>query len=628
MADFTLGKANADPDRIRGPRPSQRGQEPEGRASAGVARASHLRWPARNRAAASGLLRPSAVPARLVTQVLREPGQPLAAPLQQEMEARLGAVFSDVRVHDGSAARASAAAIGARAYTRGSHVVLGDGGTDKHTLAHELTHVVQQRAGSVADAGADAGVHVSNPADRFERAAESNAVRAVSGSAPHRARPSRVPASAPSSASSAAQPIQRKIDTGRGVYNQPDHVPGNPQLSAFVSSLVSARETYYLPDNPAPDLSLPVVLALEKKKYLLGEKHGDGSWQQRTDRWTYIPKMRESIRWFRPETPEEGRAVTKAEKNPVIDLSQGLPLEDIHSVFLTKVMSAQQMLGDFDNLSLATTGPQLLNSELSECYTYLAQYYQVAEILHNEEFSGKTPPKGSRAWDLISLGYSFVHYKTELNPVWEIDKKKAGALTKAQASALRPVLESLAELLIELIDTRPRETGIKTGIKSVFGFEPNRVGPDPLGKSRAQLISLSDPKSTGAFAVGFLKALSEGNVLREEKMAENIKAAPAPLLVQLGSAHVPKMAAALGNDAVPVDVGEDFEALVERSGLPGNAGQPVMVAAQQVQGLIDRDDHEGLETLYRSRRTPLQNWEHEAWTLMLNYITGTATRTK
>jgi hypothetical protein len=121
----------------------------------------------------------AAEPARLVTEVLREPGQALAAPLKDEMEARLGAEFPDVRVHVGSAAHASAAAVGARAYTSGSHVVIGAGSADKHTLAHELTHVIQQRSGSV-DGTEYAGLSVSDPSDRFEQAAESNATRAMS----------------------------------------------------------------------------------------------------------------------------------------------------------------------------------------------------------------------------------------------------------------------------------------------------------------------------------------------------------------------------------------------------------------------------------------------------------------
>ncbi len=132
--------------------------------------------------AALPLARPSAVPARPIQDVLRGPAQPLAAPLKEEMEARLGADLSDVRMHTDSAARASAAQVGARAYTFGSHVVIGDGGAGKRTLAHELTHVVQQRIGDVTSGFQHAGVGVSDPADPFEREADAVAERVVSGS--------------------------------------------------------------------------------------------------------------------------------------------------------------------------------------------------------------------------------------------------------------------------------------------------------------------------------------------------------------------------------------------------------------------------------------------------------------
>ncbi|GHJ40871.1 DUF4157 domain-containing protein [Streptomyces sp. TS71-3] len=114
-----------------------------------------------------------------VTGVLRGPGRPLPGALRTEMEARLGADFQDVRLHTGPAARASAAEVGAGAYTSGSHVVVGDGGADKHTLAHELTHVIQQRQGAVAGTDNGAGLSISHPADRFERAAEANAARVM-----------------------------------------------------------------------------------------------------------------------------------------------------------------------------------------------------------------------------------------------------------------------------------------------------------------------------------------------------------------------------------------------------------------------------------------------------------------
>lgn len=119
-----------------------------------------------------------------VHDVLASAGRPLDAPVRAEMEARLGADFSDVRVHTGDAAERSADEIGARAYTSDSHVVIGEGGGDKRTLAHELTHVIQQRQGPVAGTETGDALRISDPSDRFERAAEENAHRVMSGPAP------------------------------------------------------------------------------------------------------------------------------------------------------------------------------------------------------------------------------------------------------------------------------------------------------------------------------------------------------------------------------------------------------------------------------------------------------------
>ncbi|WP_371537501.1 eCIS core domain-containing protein [Streptomyces sp. NBC_00466] len=117
--------------------------------------------------------------------VLGTPGQPLPSDQLQDMEARFGGVdFSDVRIHDNAIAKKSAQEMGARAYTSGSHIVIGEGGGDSHTLAHELTHVVQQRQGPVAGTDNGNGLKVSDPSDRYEVAAEENARRVMSEAAP------------------------------------------------------------------------------------------------------------------------------------------------------------------------------------------------------------------------------------------------------------------------------------------------------------------------------------------------------------------------------------------------------------------------------------------------------------
>ncbi|MEX0761921.1 MAG: DUF4157 domain-containing protein [Dehalococcoidia bacterium] len=79
-------------------------------------------------------------------------GSPLPSGTREEMESAFGSDFSSVRVHEGSAADA----VGAVAYTQGTDIHFAPGrynadSTDgQRLLAHELTHVVQQKAGKVA----------------------------------------------------------------------------------------------------------------------------------------------------------------------------------------------------------------------------------------------------------------------------------------------------------------------------------------------------------------------------------------------------------------------------------------------------------------------------------------------
>ncbi|MET9657765.1 DUF4157 domain-containing protein [Streptomyces sp. NPDC006510] len=152
-----------------------------------------------------------AVQRSAVHEVLRTRGRPLDKATRTDMEARLDADFSDVRIHNDSTAKASAAEIGARAYTSGNHIVLGDGGGTKHTLAHELTHVIQQRQGPVTGTDNGAGLKVSDPSDRFEREAEANATRLMSAPSPQGERLDDEQNQADRSAESGEPTIQRAI---------------------------------------------------------------------------------------------------------------------------------------------------------------------------------------------------------------------------------------------------------------------------------------------------------------------------------------------------------------------------------------------------------------------------------
>jgi len=94
---------------------------------------------------------PRALPSSPLLRDALGAGRPLAAPVRETMQRRLGHDFFDVRVHDDAAAGRSAAALGARAYAWGPHLVFGAGrhapqhADGQRLLAHELAHVVQQR---------------------------------------------------------------------------------------------------------------------------------------------------------------------------------------------------------------------------------------------------------------------------------------------------------------------------------------------------------------------------------------------------------------------------------------------------------------------------------------------------
>ncbi|ROP28315.1 eCIS core domain-containing protein [Couchioplanes caeruleus] len=73
-------------------------------------------------------------------------GRPMTAVMRGDMEDRLGADFSGVRIHDSEQDRGDADRLGARAFTHKQDIWLGGKGSvnDRGLIAHELTHVVQQ----------------------------------------------------------------------------------------------------------------------------------------------------------------------------------------------------------------------------------------------------------------------------------------------------------------------------------------------------------------------------------------------------------------------------------------------------------------------------------------------------
>jgi len=116
-----------------------------------------------------------------VNDVLRSPGHPLDPATRAFMERRFGHDFGRVRVHSDARAAEAADALNAVAYTGNGDIAFGPGQYEpastegRRLLAHELTHVVQQRAGVRLKDG------VGQAGDAYERQADAVADLVVNG---------------------------------------------------------------------------------------------------------------------------------------------------------------------------------------------------------------------------------------------------------------------------------------------------------------------------------------------------------------------------------------------------------------------------------------------------------------
>jgi hypothetical protein len=181
---------------------------------------------------------PGAAPP-IVDVVLQSTGHPLDASTRTWFERRLGRDFSDVRIHADDRAAESARAINAHAYTSGPHIVFGAGQYATHSergrrlLAHELTHVVQQRAHSSA-----AGIAARD--DAAEQEAERNEARlSTTGLPTFNARPTIVSRQAGPAAPAVCSPAQQhEID------------PAFQTASTWLDTTIDALDVYI--GSPGP----------------------------------------------------------------------------------------------------------------------------------------------------------------------------------------------------------------------------------------------------------------------------------------------------------------------------------------------------------------------------------------
>ena len=120
-------------------------------------------------------------------------GSPLDSETRSFFEPRFGSDFSNVRIHNDSAAANSARQLNAEAFTRGSDIYFGSGRyqpnspSGRHLLAHELTHTIQQGAAPSRTSADSNSVHSkrsSTSPTRNDQPSTTGAAQPVQSSAP------------------------------------------------------------------------------------------------------------------------------------------------------------------------------------------------------------------------------------------------------------------------------------------------------------------------------------------------------------------------------------------------------------------------------------------------------------
>jgi hypothetical protein len=231
-----------------------------------------------------------------VDDVVGAPGQALDPRTRAFFEPRFGSDFHQVSVHTGSRAEESAAAVNARAYTVGTHIVFGAGEyapgntAGQELLAHELAHVVQNAQGATEASTIDGARAVSLPSDPLEKAAEHTAARILEPGAKANAGRKSVPSGAVPGSPVQRQPthlFQPELDKCYVPGKEPPSMRPNP-LSISPQIPLQISPPYQGP-SMGPDTRSKDEREQDEAKEKLRERLGE-FWKDRRDDPGEIPE--------------------------------------------------------------------------------------------------------------------------------------------------------------------------------------------------------------------------------------------------------------------------------------------------------------------------------------------------
>jgi hypothetical protein len=454
----------------------------------------------------------------------------LPARLKAGVERLSGFAMDDVRVHRDSR---EPAAFGAHAFARGGDIHLA-AGQERH-LPHEAWHVVQQKQGRVRATARVGATPVSDDAG-LEAEADRMGARALD------AEPAAVPVARAVHRPSSGAVVQAKL------IWQGKEVRDSPGLSEASARHVRAGESFLLRDDLTPqDKEIHVLKTT--LKVILGEVHHSGVWEEETKPWKSVAKMTEGYKRL-PHEPDDAAGVLDVPWDPA-KMPDGQPLESSHPFLFDSLVEAQgnfhtllETISQFpDDLSKWTTWAHAARDNLADIRVLYTDYYKpFAETFEKKLKPTLKGPAPARLQTIyaISARLRDAHGDGGRKELEFVELSRALKEIDGQKVSPKPTPKGWAAGVAARI--RPR-TGVLVDVaRDVASILPaSKDEAKVLGDIMATPDPFKRPSSRDAV-----------NPIRERSMAEHIRAAPAPLLVQLGLAHAASVAKLAGADTVAI----------------------------------------------------------------------------
>ena len=452
--------------------------------------------------------------------------------LKSGVEAASGLSMDDVRVFRNSAKPARLQAL---AYARGTEIHLGPG-QEKH-LPHEAWHVVQQKQGRVKPTLQMKGVAINDDGglEREADASSRGALRIVNSGS-----------SWSSVAAPAANPpVQRKLRVAVSdtIYETAkaasEAVPASASANwnrldkataaAAVYTVKTVDALKELAEGNQADVLLP-------SKHVIGENHKFSEFEKIKNEWPNVPAVAEGTEKIL-ETNLKLKQTLKFTDVMQSRNATNLPLENYHAASLARLISYLVIWNAFHKTPPAPDSKSELLGRAKDMVSIFAAYNDVAVNVYkhgmDKSYLRISPRYAGAIEEAYGGMFKFIAAepsKSAFECFTQIETAKAknmtpvfnGGQVEAVRTWLKDMIREVGVILTTSANVHPHDDA-----KAIEGEVK-----DASGYIAANYKTMSDMQ------VDMQTGLNLVNRTRERFMGEEIKVAPTPSLIKVGTAHL------------------------------------------------------------------------------------------